>query len=223
MSETVRKSINTLFQNAVSERGLECVQGHMKPKNIADGGIVDLARGYWSNSSDNSKPRRWIFWCDDQCKISQPDVTQADVIGAVSATSAEKRKALLTFRCLVLPRSSGGNFLIDPTWEWVLWFALKSILPASVGNSAVVRKLRIGDGKVTIHGKDYDLSGAGLVGLQAADQMHPVLANLSYGAIGKALQEFLIANDAMKETDEVSVSEATPQAQVAENIQAKAN
>ena len=173
MSETVRKSINTLFQTAVSERGLECVQGHLKPKNIAEADIVDLAKGYWSNSSDNSKPRRWIFWCSDKGKISQPEVAQADVIGAVSATSAEKRKALLTFRCLVLPKGAAGNFLIEPTWEWVLWLALKNILPASVGNSAVVRKLRVEDGKVTIQGKECDLAGGGLVGLQAADVVHP--------------------------------------------------
>lgn len=207
MSDAVRKTVNTLFQTAAADRGLECVQGHLKPKSIAEGEIIDLAKGYWSNSSDNSKPRRWIFWCDEKCKISQPDVAQADVIGAVSATSAEKRKALLTFRCLVLPKSATGNFLIEPTWEWALWLALKNILPASVGNSAVVRKLRVEDGKVTIHGKDCDLGGGGLVGLQPAEVKHPVLTNLTYGAVGKALHDFLIASAPAKERGEVPVNE----------------
>lgn len=201
-------------------RNLEIIRGHMKPRNEKVSDLINLEEGFWKSAGDYQKPRRWLFHIlpgDTGFKVEFPPKTSHRVLGAISAVSDGKRKALVTFRAFPLIKTPDNKFKEYLHWEWLVWLAFKKVLPVSLGNSAVVKNLNVENGTVEVNGIAFQLSGCGIVALCPKEDVCQVVkqVEITYGAVTEKLAK-LVQEDLRVTVEEVTVptESAEPQSVV---------
>jgi hypothetical protein len=195
-AEETRSAVLKEFSSIAKKHNIELIKAQIKPKSDDVGQFLSSATGYWANAGDYSKPKRWLFHIlpgPDGFAVSFPKEKSHRNLGPISTTSADQRKALLTFRLFPLVKTSENTFRPYSKWDWLLWIALKKILPPSLGNSAVVRNLDLLRSELEIGGRKFAVAQVGIASLcQPNDQLELVDTQaITYAEVTEKLIELV--------------------------------
>lgn len=211
-AEATRSSVLKKLEGVANKHAVEIVRAHMKPRTDGVAALLNLESGYWENRGDYQKPRRWLFHIlpeEGGFKVSFPEHATHRVLGAISTTSDTKRKALLTFRLFPLVKMKEKEFRPYPAWDWMVWIAFKKILPPSLGNSAVVKNLDLGNETISVEKRQLEVTGVGLVALSAPDDVLGLLpdSKITYGEVTTKLVQLLTDDSVALTTTATGVKE----------------